>query len=92
VDTILEQQRLGIDIKKRHQQQQEGEANDALCSLHDCIHHSQALKQQKNSRNNAVKERRHLRVLVALGLALELALLKIFDQSVRIRQLTRMQL
>jgi hypothetical protein len=32
----------------------EGEANDALHSLRDYIRHSQALKQQKNSRNNAV--------------------------------------
>ena len=54
VDTILEQQHLGIDIKKWRQQQQEGEANDSLCSLCDYIHHSQALKQQNNSHNNAV--------------------------------------
>ena len=33
---------------------QQGQANDALCSLHEHIQHSQALRQHKNARNNAV--------------------------------------
>ncbi|KAJ7233451.1 hypothetical protein C8J57DRAFT_1090535 [Mycena rebaudengoi] len=32
----------------------QGEANDALCSLHEHIQHSQALRQYKNARSNVV--------------------------------------
>ncbi|KAJ7732066.1 hypothetical protein DFH07DRAFT_755417 [Mycena maculata] len=104
LDTMLEQQRLGADLKKWHQQQRhicpqvvpyvisepykppqweklflpsdftsseriklgletlgaeelklrQGEANDALRSLREHIQHSQALRQHKNARSNAV--------------------------------------
>ncbi|KAJ7082322.1 hypothetical protein C8R44DRAFT_753804 [Mycena epipterygia] len=111
---MLEQQRLGADLRKWHEQQQQicpqvipyiiaepyrppqdkklflpsdfnapdrtrlgldilggeelklrrGEANDALHSLRDHIRHSQALRQHKNSRKNAVhgQEKTHVQL------------------------------
>ncbi|KAJ6481348.1 hypothetical protein DFH09DRAFT_950853, partial [Mycena vulgaris] len=53
--TSAERAELGLEalgaeeLKLRH-----GQANDALCSLREHIQHSQALRQHKNARNNAV--------------------------------------
>ncbi|KAJ7094336.1 hypothetical protein C8R44DRAFT_749527 [Mycena epipterygia] len=47
--------KLGLDILGGEELKlRKGEANDALHSLHEHIRHSQALRQHKNSRKNAV--------------------------------------
>ncbi|KAJ6452967.1 hypothetical protein C8R45DRAFT_847461, partial [Mycena sanguinolenta] len=50
--TKLGLETLGVEELKLRQ----GEANDALCSLCKPLQHSQALRQHKNARNNAVYE------------------------------------